>query len=195
MKNYNEMANAVLRRIGEQKNEQRKKRKAVKRVIMPICCLCLAAFLGIGLWQGDFFNTSPPITSDDSTNIEEKDIISENDGSGSKDDIDEVVSPNGQEVSPSDSTESATSESSKPSNNNDVIGTVKVNGIIYVQLQNIATTEIYTPDKYLGKASDFEGTYQKDITDVDGELYTAKEDPNVLIVKLDNGGSVILIKE
>lgn len=67
MKNYNEMANDVLRRIGEYKTEQRNKRKVMKRVIMPICCFCLAGLLCIGLWKGDFFNTAPPIKSDNST--------------------------------------------------------------------------------------------------------------------------------
>ena len=47
----------------------------MKRTIMPICCFCLAALLGIGLWQGDFFNSKPPITLDDSTIIGEKDTI------------------------------------------------------------------------------------------------------------------------
>lgn len=196
MKNYNEMANDVLRRIGEHETEQRNKQKTVKRVIMPICCFCLVAILGIGLWQGNFFNSKPPITLDDSTIIGEKDTIDDKDGSGGNDDIDGHWSPNGQEAPPSDSSNSATSESSGTTNDNDVIdviGMVKVDDITYVQCST--TTEIYTPNKYLGEAYDFEGTYQTHLSDVAGGLYNVKEDPNILMVELKNGDYVILIKE
>ncbi len=60
MKNYNEMANDVLRRIGEHKTEQRNRRKAISRIITPLCCFCLVALLGFGMWQGGVFNTTPP---------------------------------------------------------------------------------------------------------------------------------------
>ena len=56
----------------------------------------------------------------------------------------------------------------------------------------------YTPDKYLGKAYDFEGTYQTHLCDVASGLYIAKEDPDVLMVELKHGeyvDYVILIKE
>ena len=72
MKNYNEMANDVLRRIGEYETLQRNRRKDMKKVILPICCFCLVALLGIGLWQGEFFNNSKPIESGDSTISGEK---------------------------------------------------------------------------------------------------------------------------
>ena len=61
MKNYNEMANDVLRRIGEHETLQRNRRKVMKKVIIPICCFCLVALLGLGLWQGDFFESTKPI--------------------------------------------------------------------------------------------------------------------------------------
>ena len=73
MKNYNEMANDVLRRIGEHETEQRNKRKILNRVIMPICCFCLVALLGIGLWQSDLFKTIPPIDSGESSTVMEED--------------------------------------------------------------------------------------------------------------------------
>lgn len=38
-------------------------------------CLILCLLVGIGLWQGDFFKSNPPITLDDSTVIGEKDWI------------------------------------------------------------------------------------------------------------------------
>lgn len=75
MKNYDEITNDLLERRDQYETEQRNKRKVMKRTIMPICCFCLVALLGIGLWQGNFFNSKPPITLDDSTIIGEKDWI------------------------------------------------------------------------------------------------------------------------
>ena len=60
MKNYNEMANDVLRRIGEHETEQRNRRKTVSRILTPLCCFCLVALLGFGMWQGGVFNTTSP---------------------------------------------------------------------------------------------------------------------------------------
>ncbi len=165
MKNYNEMANAVLRRIGEHETEQRNRRKVMKKVIIPICCFCLVALLGVGLWQGDFFNSKTLITSDDSTIIGEKDYI--------EPEIDSHSSSVG-----------------------DVIGLVKYGGANYVQCST--NTKAYTPNKYLGEAADFEGTYQTNFSDVAGGLYMTKEDPNILMVELKHGeyvDYVILIKE
>lgn len=194
MKNYNEMANDVLRRIGEHETEQRNRRKNMKKVILPICCFCLVAILGIGMWQGEYFSKAPSVDIEDSTVIGEQDIIDNKDGSGEKDMIDGDWSPNGQEAPPKNSTDSATSENT---DSGDRIGMVRYGGANYVQCST--PTRAYTPDKYLGEAYDFEGTYQIDAhKDIVGGLYMTKEDPNVLIVELKNSeytDYVILIKE
>ena len=193
MKNYNEMANDVLRRIGEHETLQRNRRNYMKKVILPICSFCLVALLGITLWQGDFFGNTPPIELDDSTIIGEKDTTNDTDGSVENNDIDGDWSHNGQEVPPSDSINSATSENSDLG---DRIGMVKYGGANYVQCST--TTKAYTPDKYLGEASDFEGTYNTYLSEFAGGLYNVKEDPNVLLVELKNSeytDYVILIKE
>lgn len=65
MKNYNEMANDVLRRIGEHETEQRKRRKTISKIVTPLCCCCLVALLGFGMWQGGMFNATPPTISGD----------------------------------------------------------------------------------------------------------------------------------
>lgn len=69
------MANNVLRRIGEHEAKQRNKRKILNSVIMPICCLCLVALLGIGLWQSDLFKTTAPIDSGESPTVTEEDCL------------------------------------------------------------------------------------------------------------------------
>ncbi len=165
MKNYTEMANDVLRRIGEHETLQRNRRKVMKKVIIPICCFCLVAILGIGLWQGDFFSKTPSVELDDSTIIGEQDYIE-----------------------PETNNQSGTV--------GDVIGMVKYGGANYVQCST--TAKSYTPDKYLGEANDFEGTYQTGFDNIAGGLYMTKEDPNVLMVELKHGeyvDYVILIKE
>ena len=165
MKNYDEITNDLLERRDQYETEQRNKRKVMKRAIMPICCFCLVALLGIGLWQGDFLNNTPSADSENSVNIGEKDYSESN-------------------------------TNSQSSGASDVIGMVKYGGSNYLQCST--STKAYTPDKYLGEAYDFEGTYQTYLSEVTGGLYMAKEDPNVLMVELKNGeyvDYVILIKE
>lgn len=167
MKNYNEMANDVLRRIGEHETQKRNRRKLMKKVILPICCFCLVAILGIGLWQSDYFSKTPSSHLEDSTVIGEVDYIEPE-------------------------------TSSQSGNLGDRIGIVKYGGANYVQLQCSTSSKAYTPDKYLGEAEDFEGTYQNDFEDIVGGLYMTKEDPNVLMVEMKNSeytDYVILIKE
>ena len=91
MKNYDEITNDLLERRDQYETEQRNKRKVMKRAIMPICCFCLVALLGIGLWQGNFFNSKPPITLDDSTIIGEKDTINDKGGTGSDEQVEKFV--------------------------------------------------------------------------------------------------------
>lgn len=171
MKNYEEMANDVLRRIGEHKIEQRKRRNDMKKVIMPICCFCLVALFGIGFWQVGFFKNPAPSELIDSTIVGDKDYVSPE-------------------------------KNSESSNLVETMGMIKVNGVNYVQCST--NTKTYTPDKYLGKTSDFEGTYQKgsyitNISDIpEDNIYYAKEDPNVLIVPVKDGeytAYVIYIRE
>ena len=59
MKNYNEMAKDVFRRIEEHEIELRNRRKTISRIITPLCCFCLVALLGFGMWQGGVFNITP----------------------------------------------------------------------------------------------------------------------------------------
>lgn len=170
------MANDVLRRIGEHETLQRNRRKVMKKVILPICCFCLVALLGLGLWQGDFFESTKPIKMEDFTIVGEKDYVEpdKNNQTSNAGDVIGMVKYNGANyVQCSTNTQISTE--------------------IYPE-----TVTVYTPGKYLGEAEDFEGTYQNDFDDIVGGLYMTKEDPNVLMVELKNGeynDYVILIKE
>ncbi|MBQ1388340.1 MAG: hypothetical protein IIY78_01805 [Clostridia bacterium] len=73
----------------------------------------------------------------------------------------------------------------------DALGMIYKDGVMYLQFS--VYDDGFTLDEYIGAASDFNG-YYKNIKDVTGEVYTVKESPDVLIVKLSNGGTVALAK-
>lgn len=56
MKTYNEMADDVLRRIGEYKSAQKKRRKAAVRISAIVCCGAIAVLAGAGIQKGGFFS-------------------------------------------------------------------------------------------------------------------------------------------
>ena len=75
MKNYDELTNDLLERRDRYVADQKKRRKRVMSVATSLCCFCLVALLGFGMWQGGMFDAKPPITLDDSINIGDKDYI------------------------------------------------------------------------------------------------------------------------
>lgn len=60
MKNYDELTNDLLERRDRYVADQKKKRKRVMGIATSLCCFCLVALLGFGMWQGGMFNTTPP---------------------------------------------------------------------------------------------------------------------------------------
>ncbi len=73
MKSYDELTNDLLKRRDRYVVKQ--KRKRMMGVVTSLCCFCLVALLGFGMWQGGVFDAKPPITLDDSINIGDKDYI------------------------------------------------------------------------------------------------------------------------
>ena len=60
MKNSEEMVNSLLERRDKYDAEQKRKRTIFTRTVTSMCCVCLVALLGFGIWQGGMFNTAPP---------------------------------------------------------------------------------------------------------------------------------------
>lgn len=60
MKNSEEMVNSLLERRDKYVAEQKKKRTIITRTVTSMCCVCLMALLGFGMWQGGVFNTTSP---------------------------------------------------------------------------------------------------------------------------------------
>lgn len=165
MKNYDEITNDLLERRDQYETEQRNKRKVMKRTIMPICCFCLVALLGIGLWQGNFFNSKPPITLDDSTIIGEKDYKDDKDGSGGENDVDGDWSPNGQEAPPSNSTNSATSEGSNTTEdvNKQLFFVNEIKSTVSAALKYLDPAEHYEETWDANKTAHYLGKYLNNI--------------------------------
>lgn len=66
MKNYDETINSVFERINKYKVEKKNKRKIVTRTVTSLCCFCLVALLGVGVWQSGLFQSMPPKTLENS---------------------------------------------------------------------------------------------------------------------------------
>lgn len=60
MKNSEEMVNSLLERREQYNAEQKRKRSIITRTVTSMCCVCLIALFGFGMWQGGMFNTTPP---------------------------------------------------------------------------------------------------------------------------------------
>lgn len=75
MKNCEEMVHSLLARREQYAAAQRRKRAVITRTVIPVGCVCLAALVGVGLWKGGVFDTTPPETAGDAVISGEKDYI------------------------------------------------------------------------------------------------------------------------
>ena len=112
---------------------------------------------------------------------------------------------NGTGSKPSDAGPAIKGESASDDANDtcDLRGSIVYNGITYNQITgNVAEgiiSKLHT-DKYIGNAKSFEGTYRdtgfsNPENSIDGKVYTVKEHPILLLVFLDNSGTVLLKME
>lgn len=170
MKSYDETINTVFDRIDKYKITQKRKKKIITATAMPMCVAILIATIGIGISKIDAFKPSTQPTDQGSTEPCE---------------VESDVMSNYEQNSAMEA---------------DMIGIVKVDGIVYRQQFNVDET-LFTADKYLGDAKNFEGSYRfastnehyyGDFSDITTDLYTVKESKNLMMVKLGNGATVIL---
>ena len=179
MKNYDETINTVFERIDNYKINQKRKRKAISQITVSTFGVCLAVAVGIFAFKGDMFNETPIVSDNTVGSI------------SSKTDQQPQSLPNkGEDIEDNQSDPDGSFGGAVDNDTADVIGLVVIDGIQYVQFSVEET--LFTPDKYIGDARDFDGTYKSHINDITAELYTVKESKDVLIVKLGNGGTVVL---
>lgn len=182
MKSYDETINTVFDRISEYKTAQKRKKKIIIRTVLPVCCVALATLIGIGVWQSDMFKPKPSVSLEDSTVIGEKDYIGPDELDGDR--------YSTEQKAPSDEVMDSTSSASDTNAVADILGSVVVDGIHYMQYHT--DENLFTTDICLGDARDFEGTYNSALNNIPAELYSVKESPNVLLVKLGNGATTVL---
>ncbi len=168
MKNYNEMAQNVLSRISEYETVKKRKKKIFIRTAVPACCLCAAVIAGAAIY-----------------------------GAGAKDtaSVPKSSLPESRESTTQNTDSSSGTDGKKFAYADDMCGVVIVDGKVYIQdFSDYAIDETFTADKSIGDARDFEGTYKKKDGNISAEIYSVKESENVLLVKLGNGGTVVLIR-
>ena len=165
MKSCNEMTESVFTRINEYETAKRRKKKIILSTVVPACFLCAAVIAGIAIHIAGAGRTAAAFKSSPQ----------ENSGSAV-----------------SSSKVSSDSESKKFAYlDDDMLGVVYINGIEYVQsFADFVIDEAFTADKLIGDARDYDGTYRD--SDMTALLYSVKESKNTLILKLGNGGTILL---
>ena len=165
MKSCNEMTESVFTRINEYETAKRRKKKIILSTAVPAGFLCAAVIAGIAIHIAGAGGTAAAFKSSPQ----------ENSGSAV-----------------SSSKVSSDSESKKFAYlDDDMLGVVYINGIEYVQsFADFVIDEAFTADKLIGDARDYDGTYRD--SDMTALLYSVKESKNALILKLGNGGTILL---
>ena len=169
MKNYNEMAQSVLSRISEYETVKKRKKKIFIKTAVPACCLCAAVIAGVAIHGAGAKGT---VSVPQSSLLESHESITQNTDSSSGGEGKKLAYVN-----------------------EDMLGLVIIDGKEYIQdFTDYAIDETFTTDKFIGDARDYEGTYKKTDGNISAEIYSVKESKNVLLVKLGNGGTVVLIR-
>lgn len=163
MKNYDEMADNVFRRVEEYNIEKQRRRKKIKRTLVPVMCVCLVSLLGVGMWQVGLFDSTPIQTQEDAITPGTKDWYGPGEGENQNSVGDNTIS--------------------NISSNVDLIGRIVYNGRTYTQnFSSDIEADNIIPDKKIGNGEDFEGTYNSE-TEVASEVYNVKNYPDLLCVK------------
>ena len=159
------MTESVFTRINEYETAKRRKKKIILSTAVPACFLCAAVIAGVAIHIAGAGGTAAAFKS----------TPQENSGSAV-----------------SSSEVSSDSEGKKFAYlDDDMLGVVYINGIEYVQsFADFVIDEAFTADKLIGDARDYDGTYRD--SDMTALLYSVKESKNALILKLGNGGTILL---
>ena len=215
MKSYDELTNDLLARRDNYVTERKKKRKTIIGAVSVAGCLCIAALIGVGVWaagtpnsaqSAENINGAIAAGAEDSTSdtlcgtywVEDgstganqsctSEAYALDDGSNGTDNM---------SASSSASCDVSVDEPAVPGKTDDAgdaIGMIFFEDEWYVQFATGSAAEAYTIDKCIGGADEFEGSYKTCLIDEAAKVFTVKEDSNVLVVKLGNGGIVALRK-
>lgn len=152
MKNYDELTNDLLERRDRYVAEQRQKRKKTMGLATSLCCFCLVALLGFGMWQGGLLNTNPPAITGDQTISGEKEQTDKNNSNTPNTDN---QSQGEQSTLPSNNSQTGTTEENDPIRIAWVIN--KVEGQIGAARLNFSTDKYYSEKKTLKDITEYLG--------------------------------------
>jgi hypothetical protein len=207
MKDYDEMAKSVLKRRDKYVAERNRQ---MKKMASILSCFCLVALMGVGVWHsGTLSNDKDTAAGDilpggayvsDFTQEKKEQADLADNGGGLDGDPAGYSTANGSsqedEVGETDIVEADTrlQERIQELQTGDSLGWLVVDGKIYVQ-SNAEYRET-DADSFLGKASSFTGNYQdEDGCECEGDVYASCDNSDVIYIKLDNGGTVVLTAE
>lgn len=129
MKSYNEIADSIFERRDKYIAQQKAKRKIIIRTVTSLCCICLIALIGFGIWQSGSLNNS-------GLPLEEQSVNHFNESSDSSNSI--VVKADQQDDNTNHAVFIPPIELPETSDGAiyDMIGLVVYNGNIYTQAQS-----------------------------------------------------------
>ncbi|MBQ9905882.1 MAG: hypothetical protein IJM46_03835 [Oscillospiraceae bacterium] len=182
MKTCDEMIRDVHIRIAEYEAQQKRKKVRLFMTAAAVVPVIALGVIGAGLlYRGRFSQMHGMTTGSTAAEIEivTQETVSQSEAESAETSLSEL-NPN------NDS--SAINPDDHFSESADRLGDAVIDGWYYLQISSGAGE--YSPDRYLGKGSDFEGYYAD--LDISAEFYTAKESEDVVVVLLGNGGQVNL---
>ena len=183
MKSYNEMAKNALQRIDEENKIIFKRKKAIKRTLIPTHCLCLAVAVSFGV-KGFLENNR-------GVEIEENYILYEGIVENAIGTVDQDTgnTANGNSARPNN--QNGNPQSTFQTHSGSIIWVFDViyDGKTYIQVDNVTTSD-YETDTLLGDAKDL-SSYCK-VTNLNGKVYSVKDNSDLLIVELEDGKRFLL---
>lgn len=191
MKSYNEMAKNALKRIDEENKAIAKKRKILKRTLIPTLSLCVAAVIGFGVMGGFEKMVEPEIEESYEYLYDGTVDTNGNNMSGIK-----TEATTGNSAKPGNSNGSPAMQSSAPQDSDETtegpcirVVDITYEGKTYIENYSEDMT-LYEKDKLLGSTNDFNGYYRDKKTN--GKVYSVKNSSEFLIIEIDDSQKILL---
>ena len=181
MKSYNEMAKDALRRIDEENKIILKRKKAVKRALIPALCICLAVAVS--------FTVKGVLDNKKGVEIEEEYALYECENAIGTVDLNTGVATSGNSAKPDNS--NGNTQSNVQTSDGACIWAFDVvyDGKTYIGAEDKNASD-YKAETLLGDAKDF-SSYCK-AQNINGKVYTVKDSSGLLLVELEDGQRVLL---
>lgn len=186
MKSYNEMAKSALLRIEKENKIILKRKKALKRTLIPALSLCLAVAVSFAV-KDVWDNKSGVEIEEEEYVLYEYENATGTDGNNMT----------GNSAKPDNSNGSPAMQSSAPQDSGETtvggpcIRVVSImyedKNFVYYESKDMA---LYEKDKFLGGVSTFVGYCKPEY--IDGKVYSVKNSSEFLLIELDDGKTVLL---